>query len=135
MSTSKKAKRNTSRSGRGNKNKFQSKHNLEFEVSPWEYNIPNNDMHCEKFRIGTCDGLYGQHNDFYVIIAIVNSVPGNGHFDDVLEWFERSCKRDKKALVIAEIWNEKFKAHLINKRGFVNFGDSSAMKGYYDNSI
>jgi hypothetical protein len=48
----------------------------------------------------------------------MNDRPGNGHLEDMFEWFEHSCKRDNKALVIAEFFNERFKKHCIEKRGF-----------------
>src|SRR6266852_5781546 len=70
------------------------------------------------YRIGTCHGLYGFTKKSYLLVAIINDEIGNGHFDDVLEWFENSAKRDAKNLEIVEIWNERLKKHLVEKRGF-----------------
>ncbi|MBF0553230.1 MAG: hypothetical protein HQK96_01590 [Nitrospirae bacterium] len=96
---------------------FQTEHKLDFEVASW----PN--IFCEKipfhrFRIGTCNGLWRQNGDSYEILAIENTKPNNGHFKDVLQWFWHSCKRDKLNLKILELWNERFKKHLIEKHGF-----------------
>lgn len=66
----------------------------------------------------TCEGLYKSSPTSFDILAITNSVPGNGHFEDVLEWFYNSCRRDQKDLVILEVWNSELKRHLIHKRKF-----------------
>ena len=96
---------------------WQSKHNLQFEVAP--YYQPIDDGHkWYRFRVGTCNGLWASCDTSYKILAIDNERPGNGHFDDVLQWFERSCKRDKRNLIIMAIMNDRFYDHLINKRGF-----------------
>lgn len=92
---------------------FKSKNGLIFEQATFDY-----DPNFLKFRIGTCSGLWGVEGKSYVIIAIVNDQPGNGHFEDVLEWFERSCRRDGYSLKIVEFFNDPFKKHLIEKRGF-----------------
>lgn len=91
---------------------FKSKHGLDFEVAPWI----NNDF--MRFRIGTCTGVWGSTAKTYDILGVDNSEKGNGHFEDVLEWFENSCRRDKKALRVLEVWNEKLKKRLTGKRGF-----------------
>ena len=108
----------------------QTKHNLIFEVAEWrlgnELGI-NDDWLL--FRIGTCEGQWrGTDKRFYEILSIKNSEPGNGHFDDVLEWFEYSCRRDGRALLIREIMNQKFYKHLIEKRGFNNYGKEGVIK-------
>lgn len=84
------------------------------------------------FRVGTCAGLYYSTEEEYIILAITNDSPGNGHFEDVLEWFYASCIRDRKNLVIQEISNVKFKTHLLEKREFQECDDypRSVMKYY-----
>lgn len=94
-------------------NEVTTTHKLDFLSTPFEY-----DETFTKFKVGTCHGLYGSTTDFYSIIAIINENPGNGHFTDVLEWFEHSCRRDKKSLRVVEIWNESLYVHLLKKRGF-----------------
>lgn len=103
---------------------FKSTHNLTFEVAPWY--TPE----FEQFRIGTCEGLYGVNAKSYLIIAVINDQPRNGHFEDVLEWFENSCRRDKKSLQILEIGNVEFMAHLITKRGFKKIAGPNVEKKF-----
>lgn len=81
-----------------------------------------------EFQIGTCHGLWKCKNRQYQILAIDNDEPGNGHLDDVFEWFENSCKRDGYNLVIQELWNLGFKKHLIEKRGFKPLGKDNLIK-------
>lgn len=96
---------------------FKSTHNLEFESRPW---IRNPDM--QEFRIGTCNGQWfvdsSKGYKAYVILSVVNHEPGNGHFDDVIEWFEQSAKRDSYAIEFWEIMNERLFKHLCLKRGY-----------------
>lgn len=114
-------------------------HNLPFEACPW---IPSGieflpeiikkafqfDQPIIAFRIGTCEGIYTANKKAYQIIAITNDCPGNGHFEDVLEWFEASCRRDKKSLMFMDILNQDFGDHLFVKRGFKWEGDNMIKK-------
>lgn len=105
-------------------NQFKSTHNLDFEIAPWytaEFQL---------FRIGTCEGLWGSDAECYLILAILNNEPGNGHFEDVLEWFENSCCRDKKRLRILEIDNSGLMVHLIEKRGFKKIKGNNVEKTF-----
>jgi len=108
---------------------FVSKHNLPFEACPWEspFNFEGNLM---RFRIGSCTGLWCSEDESYDIIAIDNSKKGNGHFEDVLQWFENSCKRDKKQFRILEIINHNFMIHLIEKRGFHRLDGNNVGKNF-----
>lgn len=111
------------------KSQFQSEHNLAFEVAPYPYNI-DNQTQWMCFRVGTCEGLWGSTKESYDILAIVNYQHGNGHFNDVLQWFQQSCCRDKKTLRILEVWNSKFKNHLITKRQFKDIGNDNVSWDY-----
>lgn len=91
---------------------FKTTHNLPFESAPWLT------PHFIRFRVGTCTGLWTSENKTYDILAIENAEPGNGHLNDVFEWFENSCKRDGKKLRVLEVWNKGFLKHLVEKRGF-----------------
>lgn len=95
-----------------NKPGFQSMHNLHYEEMPGTWYGE------KKYRVGTCTGIYHFTRISLNIVAIVNSEPGNGHFEDVLQWFERSCRRDKKNLVFMHCDNLRFRDHLITNRGF-----------------
>ena len=96
---------------------FKSSHNLAFETAHW--NSPFNDEGIQMFRVGTIEGLWRSTDKSYDIIAILNKDPGNGHLNDLFEWFEQSCKRDKKYLRVLEIMSDEFFIHLTTKRGFV----------------
>jgi hypothetical protein len=106
-------------------NHYISQHNLDFEIAPWD-NIfakeiakaTHDTTNWMRFRVGTCEGLWTSEDDSYTILAVTNNEPGNGHFDDVLGWFEFSCARDNKLLRIREVMNEFLAVHLVLKRGF-----------------
>lgn len=113
-------------------------HKLDFEACPWEPAFKDllpqliaDVMRIKEpivaFRVGTCEGIYTVRDNAFQIIAVQNSKPGNGHFEDVIQWFENSCKRDKKNLMFMEIMNPKFGKHLCDKRGFKRKG-SHAIK-------
>jgi hypothetical protein len=91
---------------------FKTTHNLLFEVA--EHWTGTN-----LFKIGTCHGQWGSTKDSYYILSVINENPGNGHLVDVFEWFENSCKRDNRNLLILECFNENFYKYLISKEGFI----------------
>lgn len=98
-------------------------HNLDFETAPFRIQIEGDPLNiC--FRVGTCHGLYCSTDKTYDIIAIENDVKGNGHLEDVFQWFENSCRRDNKNLRVLEFFNKRFKKHLIRKRGFQKQGNN-----------
>ena|ERR1700727_1697954 len=90
---------------------FESTHKLDFLCCPWE-----RDAEWMRFKVGTCSGLWKSTPDAYEILAVDNEQPGNGHFNDVMEWFENSCRRDRKSLKFLEILNPAFKKHLLKKK-------------------
>jgi hypothetical protein len=103
---------------------FKSTHDLPFETaSHFEPMFVN-------YRVGTCTGIYYSTEQAYVILAISNSEISNGHLQDVFDWFENSCKRDKKALGFDEIINERFMHHLIEKRGFKQVTKNRVLKTF-----
>lgn len=82
-------------------------------------NLPyDEDSNWMSFNMGTCRGMFGITEHAYQIFGIGNSEPGNGHFDEVLGWFERNCARKNKDLVFEHFINEPFMTHLIEKRGY-----------------
>lgn len=99
--------------------KFETSHKLSFETRPWFFSPDE----WQQFRVGTCGGLWHVTDSAYQILAIINMSPNDGHFDDVLEWFENSCRRDGKCLEFLELLNESFSEHLIKKRGFIKCSD------------
>lgn len=97
--------------------KFKSTHNLPFEIAPCE-NFLKHEIPFYEFKVGTCKGLCRFHGGSYEILSIINNQLGNGHFQDVIDWFENSCKRDSASLKFLHPANERFRTHLIKKRGF-----------------
>lgn len=108
---------------------FKSTHELAFETAPYHIQLIEN-VEWKRFRIGTCYGLWCSTPTSYDILSIVNNKPGNGHLTDVIEWFERSCSRDKRNFRILETWNEGFKKHLITKRGFTEYENNFLVKHF-----
>lgn len=76
------------------------------------------------FQLGTCKGVWYPEGSEYRILFVFNTKKGNGHFNDVLERFETSCKREDRILVFEEVINEELAKHLIEKRGFVMRGSN-----------
>lgn len=116
---------------------MKTKHKLLFESAKWESFLANailgnlfNREGWQIFRIGTVHGQWRATQAAYEILSFANDRPGNGHLDDVFEWFEYSCKRDGKDLVIREFWNDKFKQHCIKKRGFKLYNRDDLIKCY-----
>jgi hypothetical protein len=104
---------------------FKSTNNLLFEVAPGPYHTD-----FPAYRVGTCTGIYTYNENEYVIVGVANNKKGNGHLNDVFEWFENSCKRDNKDLVVAEIMNKSFMKHLIEKRGFEFLKNNYVIKSF-----
>lgn len=98
------------------------KHNLAFEV--------RQGLSFMEYRVGTVTGQWGSCSDSFFILSFLNHEPGNGHLDDVFEWFYNSCKRDGKNLIILECMNDAFKKHLIAKRDFIPLGVDHLIKVY-----
>lgn len=107
---------------------FKTTHDLPFLSAHW--NNPFNDQGWKVFKIGTCTGQWGVTKDSYDILTVINDEPGNGHFEDVLQWFEQSCRRDKKALRILEVWNKNLSKHLVEKRGFTYQSNDNLIKRF-----
>lgn len=108
---------------------FTSTHKLDFEVAPYEQWVDDG-YKWLKFRVGTCDGLWCVTKDHYRILSIDNKELNNGHFKDVMEWFEHSCRRDNKSLVFMALMNPRFEKHLIDKLGFKPFGEEDLIKTF-----
>lgn len=110
-------------------NQIITKHNLDFFSRPATVQLQLEEgIIWNDFIVGTCGGRWAATDEAYLLLAIVNSVPGNGHLDDVFQWFEHSARRDKKALKILEFFNPRFKQHCIKKRGFRPTGKNDLIK-------
>ena len=85
------------------KNAIIRTHKLDFECAPWPLNEA-----IAVFRVGTCEGQYLFMRKSICILSVVNSVPGNGHLDDVFDWFEFASKKQGHSLKVLAIMNERF---------------------------
>lgn len=106
---------------------FRSTHNLPFEMGgPYK-----RDRMWQHYKIGTCYGLWRLKKKSIEVLSIMNACPGNGHFQDVLEWFEYGFENGRKFLLIKEFFlNPAFKEHLIKKRGFKPEGKDDVIKHF-----
>jgi len=109
--------------------KFSTIHNLDFLSRPYASPIDDGSK-WQQFKIGTCNGLWGCTDTAYVILAIDNTKRGNGHLTDVFQWFELACKRDNIDLKILQIFNNGFRRHLIEKRGFKIINEHDLIKKF-----
>jgi hypothetical protein len=71
-----------------------------------------------KFKVGTCEGLWRATPTSYEILAVKNKQKGNGHFQQVMNHFETSCRRDHKKFIVRECWNFWKLAPILKKLGF-----------------
>ena len=109
---------------------MKSSHDLIYEQSePTDF---ENGVKSAGFKVGTCHGLVLFRQDSIDLLAVINNEPGNGHFDDVMEWFHYACKVQKKNFRVVELFNQRLKWHLINKRGFVAVDQMTVIKNWKD---
>lgn len=107
-------------------NAITTKHNLDFLATHW-----HRDPRVMVYKVGTCSGQYQFIDGKLVLISVINDQPGNGHLDDVFEWFEFAARSQHVPLVIAEFFNDRFKKHCIDKRGFKQIpGTDNVIKKY-----
>lgn len=64
-----------------------------------------------QFLCGSCHGIYRCENKEFRILAVQNTKK-NDNFDRVLEWFEKSAKRDKYKIAFLEVNNPKLREKL-----------------------
>ena len=106
-------------------NAIKTTHNLDFEARPWF-----RDKRVTEFKVGTCHGQYAFVEGKLTMISVINDKPGNGHLDDVFEWFEFAAEAQGVDFMIAEFMNPRFKKHCIKKRGFIPFGKDNVIKKF-----
>ena len=121
-------------------------HKLNFEMCKWHLsdltrqlsdslNLKDDDKYPDipwlLYRVGTCEGQYRVTDEAYEILSVVNKKPGNGHLEDLLQWFEYACKRSKLPLRILSFTNNNFKEHLIKEKGFHLFGKNDVEIFYH----
>jgi hypothetical protein len=106
-----------------NSGKFKTTNSQNFYSAP--YSRPWNFDNYQQFKVGTMFGLWKWEKDKFVILAFMNDRPGNGHLEDVLDWFYCSAVCAQLPLVIRSVDNKRFLKHLIEKRGFVHINDGT----------
>lgn len=70
-----------------------------------------------EFRCGSCKGIYRVKDKEFQILAVHNTKK-NDNFDRTLDWFKKSCAREKFSLSFLEVGNPALKAKL-EKLGFI----------------
>ena len=124
------------------KNAITTKHKLDFYIGEWKPKkswiswlldrLENKDEYpfisWHLYRVGTVSGQWRETPEAFEILSFLNDTPGNGHLEDVFEWFEFACKLAKKPLRIREFTNKKFKQHCIEKRGFKELNKNDLIK-------
>ena len=81
---------------------------------PWK--APDGSLWTD-FKCGSCRGIYKGNNNGFEILAVQNTKK-NRDFDQVLEWFHKSAKRDKCSVVFLEVGNPKLEKKL-RKIGYI----------------
>jgi len=101
---------------------FVSAHALRFFSRKWDnplFDIEEDVEHWDEYNVGTCIGQWRVTDKAVEILSFLNTERGNGHFEDVMQWFEFIAKAAQRPIVIYEVWNEQLRRHLTEKRGFV----------------
>jgi hypothetical protein len=106
-------------------NAIETTHKLDFEACPWPISPDQT-----AYRIGTCHGIYYFSDEGINLIVIHNDNPGNGHLEDVFEWFEYACRAQGCDLYIRSFFNKRFKKHCIEERGFQSINDVDVVKRF-----
>ncbi len=107
-----------------------STHNLDFEVFEYDKKFPDG-YYWQRFKVGTTEGFFTTNINDYTVYSIYNKESGNGHLEDLLEWFNYMGETNKKDLIFLDAFNRRFKKHLIEKRGFEEFGEDHLIKRFY----
>lgn len=118
-------------------------HRLDFYHALWEPSeisqmlldsLPNDDewpdIPWAVFKVGTCQGQYRKTPEAYEILSIINDCPGNGHLEDLFQWFEYACRRSRLPLRMLRFTNDRFMQHLIEKHGFRMISDEDLEKTF-----
>jgi hypothetical protein len=117
------------------KNAIDTTHHLNFLSSPW--NDPLGVGGYMAFKIGTCNGLYTIKPQMLMLISVNNEERGNGHLNDVFEWFEYGAKFQSVPLSIVAFLNDRFYHHCLEKRGFHpwTWENQKAVIKYFDRPL
>lgn len=87
------------------------------EVDYWHLNSALDCLNYT-FIIGTVDGMFDITEDRVRLIAIQNQELNNGDFSKAMDILESNTFSIGKAFEVVEIWNDRLRKHLIEKRGY-----------------
>ena len=79
--------------------------------NPKEWREKQYNKDWREFICGSVKGLYRTKDREYQVLAVMNT-KSNDNFYRMLEWFEKSCKRDNYALTFLEVGNPKLEQKL-----------------------
>jgi len=100
---------------------FSSSNGLEFEAK-FSDTMYDEVTHWSWAKVGTCHAFYGETEIEFDIFGVGNSKKNNGHFNDLVEWFEYLAAIRNKNLLFSHFENLDLKRHMINKRGYTEQG-------------
>lgn len=69
----------------------------------------------QRWKYGTCEGLWIIEPDRLLILAIKNNEPHNGHFIKFMHMIEKKAAAEKKDLYFISFINPRFKQYLKNR--------------------
>ena len=105
--------------------KYQSRSGLILKISPsWI------SMHEYEYTIGSCKGLCFTEQNIIFILAIINTIPHNGNFIDLLQAFQSMGYHLQQDLAIIEFFEPRLKQHLLIKQGFISLQKITLYSGY-----
>lgn len=107
------------------KGTFKSTHALKFRSAA--HLIGGVDTGMNKFEIGTVHGLWNASTLSIDIFACINNEPGNGHLDDVFEWFFAIAKEKGLPVRVTNVSSPTFREQLIEKWKFIPTNDRDTL--------
>lgn len=107
------------------KPKFRSTHGLKFKTMP--HIIAGAFTGAERFEIGTVHGIWNVSTFSVDVFACINDEPGNGHMDDVFEWFFSIATERGLPVRVTNVSSEDFRQQLIDKWLFVPTKDHDTL--------
>ncbi len=101
---------------------FKSEHNLGFLTNQHIVKGYHN------FKVGTVHGTIGKVGTYFCIDWLENKEKNNGHLIDTFQWLEHLCKMNNYDLLLLSVENERFRQHLITKKGFLAINHDNVVK-------
>jgi len=99
------------------KSKFKSTNNLKFKTAPFVRGDKNSSL--QKFKCGTCNGIWDMTRLSVDIIKVENSEPYNGQMQDVFEWIIEFARLANLPVMIKNVKGAGLKQKLLDNWQFV----------------